>query len=257
MKFDCDQQRDALTPVEVYPLVSIISELVAPFGHEAGGAQPYVPAQIIQRAMSAAVHAEREITALRERIAELECLVSTDMLTGVLNRRGFEAELQRTLDLAQRHGETGVLLFVDLDDFKRVNDTYGHDAGDEVLRQIAWLLKRSVRRSDVVARVGGDEFVVLLTKSCAIGGMRRKKALEQILRTAVVPWHDHMIKVGASVGARSYGPDDTCDALIREADARMYAEKFRRSVGGGRLRRVQSCRPLVTMPVCTEGTAVS
>lgn len=241
MKFDC-RQLDALATAEHYELVSSISELVAKLGLAATVGNAEDAREAAQRAMSAAVRAEHEIVTLRERIVRLECLVSTDELTGVLNRRGFEAELRRTLDLAQRHGETGVLLFVDLDDFKSVNDTYGHAAGDKVLRHVALLLKKSVRRSDVVARLGGDEFVVLLTKACATGGKTRRIALEQTLRSAVVHWHDCVIKVGASVGARPYGPCDECDVLIRDADERMYAQKpgrFTRArrLPGGRVRR--------------------
>lgn len=225
MKFDCHPQLDALATVDHYELVATISELIAQLGLATTAGKGEVAQEATQRAMSAAVRAESEIARLRDRIVRLECLVSTDELTGILNRRGFEAELRRTLDRAQRYGETGVLLFVDLDEFKRVNDTHGHAAGDEVLRHVASLLKRSVRRSDIVARLGGDEFVVLLTKACAKGGDRRRIALEQILRSSVVHWHDRVIRVGASVGARLYGPCDQCETLIRDADERMYAQK--------------------------------
>lgn len=257
MKFDCHQPRDVCAATEAFPLVSIISEFVVPLGEGVIPHHSHLAEQNVQRALSAAVRAEQEIAALRERILELESLVSTDALTGVLNRRGFEAELRRTLDLAQRHGETGVLLFVDLDDFKSINDTYGHDAGDEVLRQMALLLTRSVRRSDVVARVGGDEFIVLLTKACAIGGMRRKKTLEQSLRSAVVHWQDQVIRIGASVGARSYGPSDTCEVLIREADEQMYAQKSGRTVRKDRLHGARCCRPQIMPPARIVGTVAS
>jgi diguanylate cyclase (GGDEF)-like protein len=234
MKFDCDGYLDALSTVCDEP-VPIVSELVAQLGLASALGAPEHAHEAAQRSMAAVVRAEREIATLRERIVRLEALVATDELTGVLNRRGFEAEMLRTLDLARRHGETGVLLFVDLDDFKRINDTFGHAAGDEVLRHVALLLKKSVRRSDVVARLGGDEFVVLLTKACAAGGTSRRVALEQILRSAVVHWHDQVIRVDASVGARPYGPCDQYDALIRDADEHMYAEKSRRCLNGSRL----------------------
>lgn len=257
MTFDRPRQRSVGAPVENCPLVSVISGLVAPLRHGSRARHPHIASQAVQRALSAAVRAEGEIATLRQRVTELECLVITDELTGVLNRRGFEMELRRTLDLAQRHGETGVLLFVDLDEFKRVNDTYGHDAGDEVLRRIALLLKRSVRLSDVVARVGSDEFVVLLTNACAIGGMRRKAVIEQSLRAAVVRWRDRVIRIGASVGARSYGPCDECDALIREADERMYAQKSGRPTRDSRSRAARSHRPAVAVSACTAGTIAS
>lgn len=248
MKFDGHGHLDALAAVDPCELVTAVAELVERVWHSTTGEKAGLAQQVAQRAMSAAIRAEQKIVTLRERIRRLECLVTTDELTGVLNRRGFEAELRRTLDLARRHGETGVLLFVDLDDFKRVNDTYGHAAGDEVLRHVAWLLKKSVRRSDVVARLGGDEFVVLLTKACAVGGKRRWIALEQILRSVVLHWHDHIIKIGASIGARPYGPSDECNALIREADESMYAQKPGRFIrdqrpGPGNIRRGKAVSP--------------
>jgi diguanylate cyclase (GGDEF)-like protein len=236
MKFDRHGHLDARAAADPCELVTAVAALVERDRHSTTEGKEGLAERVAQRAMSAAIRAEQNIVTLRERIRCLERLVTTDELTGVLNRRGFEAELRRTLDLAQRHGETGVLLFVDLDGFKRINDTYGHAAGDQVLRHVAWLLKKSVRRSDVVARLGGDEFVVLLTKACAVGGRRRCIALKRILRSAVLHWHDHVIEVRASVGARPYGPSDECDALIKEADERMYAQKPSRSVRAARLK---------------------
>jgi diguanylate cyclase (GGDEF)-like protein len=89
--------------------------------------------------------------------------------------------------------------------------------------------EKSIRRSDVVARRGGDEFVVLLTKACAVGGKRGWIAIKQSLRPAVLHWHDHVIAARASVGARPHGPCDECDALIRKADESMRAQKPGRS----------------------------
>ncbi len=230
MKFDRQGQLDALAAADCCAeLVPAVLELAERLGHRAAdGMAAACLQEATGYAISAAIRAEREIVALRERIACLEQLVTTDELTGVLNRRGFEAELKRVLDLARRHGETGVLLFVDLDGFKRVNDVYGHAAGDAVLREVAALLKQNVRRSDVVARIGGDEFVVLLTKACAAGGARRRLALERTLQSAVVHWRREAIAVRASIGARAYGPCDCYEALIQDADRRMYAQKASR-----------------------------
>jgi diguanylate cyclase (GGDEF)-like protein len=254
MKFNCHSQLGALASVDNDELLFTISQLVAGVRLATTVGEMETLQEMAQQGMSAAIRAEQEIATLRERIISLERLVTTDELTDVLNRRGFEAELRRTLDLARRHGETGVLLFVDLDNFKRVNDTYGHAAGDAVLRHVASLLKQSVRRSDVVARLGGDEFVVLLTKACILGGTRRKVALERTLRSAVVNWRDWTIKIGASVGARPYGPCDEYDALIREADECMYAQKSEHLLRGRRLRgarfyrapKLPTKRPAVT-----------
>src|SRR3546814_15652160 len=89
---------------------------------------------------------------------------SSDLeMTGLLNRRGFGLELSRALARARRQNESGLLVMCDLDNFKAINDTYGHPAGDAILRAVGKALKRNTRESDYVARVGGDEFAVIMT----------------------------------------------------------------------------------------------
>ncbi len=103
-----------------------------------------------------------ELEASRAHISELEARIDVDPLTETLNRRGFERELKRSLAYVKRYEVSAALVYLDLDQFKRVNDRYGHAAGDAVLEAVAAALVRHVRPSDVVARIGGDEFVVLL-----------------------------------------------------------------------------------------------
>jgi diguanylate cyclase (GGDEF)-like protein len=105
-----------------------------------------------------------ELQRLRAERAELIDLASRDALTGLLNRRAFDAELQREWALAVRDGIDSFVLIADLDDFKTLNDRHGHAAGDEVLRRFAAALSRAARRTDIVARIGGDEFAVLLVR---------------------------------------------------------------------------------------------
>ena len=106
-------------------------------------------------------------------------LVDHDVLTGLANRRRFDTELQRHLERCRRYGHNGAVLLLDLDNFKQVNDSLGHNAGDELLVTIGGLLRRSVRDTDVVARLGGDEFAVLLTDGDQDGrpaGRRRRSS---------------------------------------------------------------------------------
>ena len=103
-----------------------------------------------------------QLEASRARITELEARIDIDPLTDILNRRGFERELKRSLAYVKRYGTSAALIYLDLDGFKPVNDRHGHAAGDAVLKAVAAALVRSVRASDVVARIGGDEFAVLL-----------------------------------------------------------------------------------------------
>ena len=110
-----------------------------------------------------------QLEASRARISELEARIDIDPLTDILNRRGFERELKRSLAYVKRYGTSVALVYVDLDGFKPVNDRHGHAAGDAVLKAIAAALVRNVRASDVVARIGGDEFAVLLWNVNAAG----------------------------------------------------------------------------------------
>src|SRR5690348_9772624 len=105
---------------------------------------------------------ERELAEARVQMAELAARAEIDPLTDVLNRRGFERELKRSLAYVKRYGASAALIYIDLDGFKLVNDQHGHTAGDAVLKAIAMVLSRHVRASDLVARLGGDEFALLL-----------------------------------------------------------------------------------------------
>ncbi len=156
--------------------------------------------EAVQRALKVAIDAERRIAQLQRRIDQLEKLAVTDELTGLLNRRGIEQQLSRTLELSRRHGEPGLLVYVDLDGFKMVNDTYGHAAGDEVLKQVARLLTENVRCTDFVGRLGGDEFAVLLSRTSPENGMRRVQALSRMLNPRMIYWNGSMLSVGASFG---------------------------------------------------------
>lgn len=181
-----------------------------------------------EHALTAAVGAERRIADLTRRIADLERMAVTDELTGLLNRRGFEAELAHALALARRYGEQGVLVYIDLDGFKLVNDTYGHDAGDEVLRQVARLLGSAVRATDIVGRLGGDEFAALLVRTSWAGALARLRAIRRLLNPAVVDLDGRTAAVRASVGVETYGGDDEGAPLMGRADRAMYAAKRER-----------------------------
>lgn len=180
-----------------------------------------------ESAVNAAIGAEHRIAQLQRRIDQLEKLAVTDELTGLLNRRGFEEQLRRTLELARRHGEPGLLVYVDLDGFKMVNDTYGHAAGDEVLKHVGRLLADHVRSTDFVGRLGGDEFAVLLPRTSAENGMRRVQALSAMLNPAMICWHGGNLSVGASLGIEPFDGDagGCAETVISRADVSMYAQK--------------------------------
>ena len=176
-------------------------------------------------ALRAAMHTERTILHQTLRIEEMEHLARTDELTGAYNRRGFDQEFKRVLAAANRYGETGVLIYVDLDGFKPINDTYGHAAGDLILCEVVRILEENVREHDFVARLGGDEFAVLLTRTTWKNGLERAELLKHLLNTTSVKWHDKNIAVRASLGFQRFGPDDCDKALLKKADNAMYEAK--------------------------------
>ena len=176
-------------------------------------------------ALAAALEAERRLAEQAARIALLERLVSVDALTGVLNRRGFRRHLRRAVAAANRHGEHGVLIYVDLDGFKPINDTYGHPAGDRVLCEVARVLEKNIRETDSVGRLGGDEFAILLTRTPWRDGEKRAHALGRLINDTVVNWNGRMLAVGASMGIQPYGPHDDDETVLGLADRAMYRNK--------------------------------
>ena len=161
----------------------------------------------------------------RARILDIEARVDVDPLTDVLNRRGFERELKRSLAYVKRYGTSAALIYIDLDGFKPVNDRHGHSAGDAVLKAIAAALVRSVRASDVVARIGGDQFAVLLWNVNGANAAAKAGALEAAVYGTPVRWSSSTLVVGASAGVVLLGALDAPADVIARADAAMYARK--------------------------------
>ncbi len=181
--------------------------------------------QAVDHAVAAACDTQTRLADLAKRVEDLEALAVTDPLTGLLNRRGFETEMQRSLAAARRYRENGALIYVDLDGFKPINDTYGHAAGDEVLKRVAQILTENVRDSDRVARVGGDEFVILFPRTGRDGALTRAETLDGLINSALVNWQGRMIAVRASFGFQLFGSEDQPESLLARADEAMYAVK--------------------------------
>jgi diguanylate cyclase (GGDEF)-like protein len=169
-----------------------------------------------------------EIERLQARVHELEAAADTDPLTEVFNRRGFERELKRALSYIDRYWTRAALLYVDLDRFKPVNDAHGHAAGDAILKSVAAALSRNVRASDTVARIGGDEFAVILWNLSEADAARKAHALEAVVATAVVDWDGVELSAGASIGVAVINPRDDLAKITAAADAAMYTRKARR-----------------------------
>ncbi len=194
------------------------------------------PSSAVQQIAQIAHTLVAEITThLREqdkRIAELEHLATTDPLTRVMNRRGFEERPAHELQIARRHGVGGMLIFVDLDGFKPVNDTFGHAAGDQVLVTVGNLLKGHIRTTDYLGRMGGDEFAILLPRSNKRNGLRRAEELDRKLNNAYAPWNDQQIPIHASCGVHIYSAQAEMAQLLEAADEAMYKIKQERKLKG-------------------------
>ncbi|HKI82429.1 MAG TPA: diguanylate cyclase [Pseudodesulfovibrio sp.] len=167
-----------------------------------------------------------DITERKNVELELKRLATLDSLTGIANRHRFFDRLEHALALAKRYGTKVAVLFVDLDEFKRVNDTHGHQTGDELLRQVAERLQQRTRESDTLARLGGDEFGILLPGiTDQAGTLSFTRNLLEVVRQPYEVGGRELV-IGATIGISFY-PDDGKDTvtLISRADAAMYGAK--------------------------------
>lgn len=162
-------------------------------------------------------------------IARLEQEALTDKLTGLPNRRALERTLAREMERARRYRHPFAVLLIDLDGFKGVNDTYGHLAGDRVLRQMAQVFRETLRTTDFVARYGGDEFAVVLPEIDARGASRAAEKLRQAVEAQTWLGLPPQVRLSISVGLAEYPRDgQTPVTLLQVADARLYEAKSQR-----------------------------
>lgn len=163
---------------------------------------------------------------MRDYNQQLEALASHDTLTGVLNTRAYYQECERLVAMARRNVQPFAVLFVDLDHFKKVNDTHGHAAGDAVLRSMAKCMGSTIRRTDVLGRIGGEEFSVFLPNTSRVGAVRLAESLRTTLEHCMPDIGNQRLKVTASIGVA------VCDGQVQEmaviqqrADEAMYVAK--------------------------------
>ena len=164
----------------------------------------------------------------RSAVARLQLLADHDPLTGALNRRRFTEELDRWIAYSRRYGGRGAVLVIDVDRFKSINDAFGHAVGDQALARLAALLRERVRETDVVGRLGGDEFTVLLPRADTEQSVALATAVLDKLRSeGTVTMAGRSITVTASVGVGRFGPGLALNSqqVLRDADLAMYEAK--------------------------------
>jgi len=185
------------------------------------------------RAAVAAARAEAdalrdEVARLRRCLDEAELLADRDPLTPVLNRRAFIRELSRTIAFCERYGAPASLVFIDLDGFKAVNDIHGHAAGDAALHWVACALADNVRESDLVGRLGGDEFGVILVQATREAAEAKAADLQHRIESEPVVFDGRSIRIRLSYGVRTFEPGIEAAQFLAEADAAMFLNKAER-----------------------------
>lgn len=168
----------------------------------------------------------QQLHVAEERIATLQNEAREDPLTGLLNRRGLDDQLQRAVDLVHRYEEKIALLFADLNDFKQINDDHGHAIGDLALKHVSGLFRDNVRRSDVIARIGGDEFAILLWQTDQSMAEAKADALADLIATSPLCLDGIQLDFGVSIGATELSRnDEAAGSILDRADRAMYAAK--------------------------------
>ncbi len=193
-------------------------------------------AELTPRVREALVSLMQEVQTLRgqltwsqERITELERLADSDPMLDIYNRRAFVRELDRALAMVERYGMKVSLVFVDLNDLKKINDKMGHGAGDAALAHVADVLSANLRQTDAVGRLGGDEFGVLLAQADQQTAELKAVQLTSAVAAKPVPWKDGAFTAHISCGVVEIAQGLSADEAMERADSAMYEVKARKN----------------------------
>lgn len=201
-------------PMEQRPLLAILHQL------SAVREELSVARQELERRKKAEA-------ALKESQRKLERLATIDDMTGLYNRRHFRSLTKKEIAGSQRYKKTLSLLMIDLDHFKSVNDTHGHEAGDKVLVAIADSVRHVIREADIVGRIGGEEFAVLLPSTTMKGALSLAKRMRREAEETRIPIQQKEISITVSIGVACLSPEDSIDDLLKKADQALYLAKDR------------------------------
>lgn len=168
----------------------------------------------LSRLLAFAAEAEQQLQWAKRRIAALETICETDELTGLLNRRGLRRQMERTLAHSKRYGEFGTVLFIDIDDLAGINERHGEPVGDAVLRYVARVLERQTRLSDLLARYGGDEFVLVMERCRQNNALIRAEALQAYLDAHPLQLGDLAVPIAVRYGFAPMGGAGSPDQVL-------------------------------------------
>ncbi|WP_439817636.1 GGDEF domain-containing protein [Zavarzinia sp. CC-PAN008] len=189
-------------------------------------------AELTPKVRSAIMHLMEEVDSMRRelnmaqrRLVQLERLADQDALAPVANRRAFVRELSRHLSFAERYNQPASLIYFDVNGFKAINDKFGHSAGDAALMHVARVLADNIRESDVVGRLGGDEFGVILVQSDLKSSNEKAERLASLVRTVPFVWEGETLPLNTAYGVYPFKGGEDAGAALARADEAMYAHK--------------------------------
>ena len=190
------------------------------------------PSEMTPKVRSAIMDLMQEVDRMRRdlematrRLAEMEKLADQDTLAPIANRRAFVREMSRTVSFAERYNIPASLIFIDVNGLKELNDTHGHAAGDAALLHVAETLLNNVRESDLVGRLGGDEFGVILPNADEAAAQVKAQNLAEIIKETPFHWDGRSLHVSIAHGVYSFRPGVNPGSILEEADKKMYAQK--------------------------------
>ena len=179
----------------------------------------------VQRLVGVIARLRAQVAQLQQRVEQLDHLAHQDSLIDLPNRRGFLRELDRIIARAGRYDAKAALLFVDVDGLKAINDSFGHRAGDEALIQVAGLLSSGVRKSDMVARIGGDEFGILLENADEASAHETASRLIDLIAGCEFVHDGDELPLSVAIGVGLIEATDTAATVMARADEEMYRRK--------------------------------
>lgn len=169
----------------------------------------------------------RELSRTKENLAEMERLVDVDCVAPIPNRRAFMRRLTWAITMFQRYNHPSTLMYFDINDFKKINDEHGHAAGDLAILHVSHLLSSVMRESDFLARIGGDEFAVIMYYASEEAARKRAELINQKLKTTPFMFAGKQLHLSTAFGVYSIKAGDDAEACVAAADMSMYVDKRR------------------------------